>query len=491
MRSAATTTMSEPSEIAGRGFIVGDRRVPTGSAGEYVHHNPATGRPQATVPLAGTAEVADAVDAARDALPAWRSRPVDERATILYRLADRLDAERDPAARLWALEAGMPVSLMDPGAYTARWTRYYAGWADKIAGRVLPVHGATGLDYTVPEPYGVVGVIPPWNGSMMGMGQKAAPALAAGNTVVAKPSEIAAFGALRFAELALEVGLPPGVLNVVVGGAEAGEALVRHRDVAKISLTGGGSTATKVMHAAADTITPLAFELGGKSASLLFPDADLDRAVPMSAFGFMALSGQGCALPTRLFVHDDIYDTVVDRLLAAVGHIPVGDPLDPATLMGPVVTETACRRILAMIDEAVATGAGALLTGGDRMGGGLAAGYFVAPTILGEVDDTSTIARSEVFGPVLCVFRFHDEDEAVGRANASEYGLGANVYTSDVSRAHRLARRLEAGSITINGGAGLGPTAPFGGVKASGFGREGGYEGIAEYVRPKNVYVNI
>ncbi len=484
-------TSSPIERIAAAGFIVGDRRVARGRGGVATHHDPTTGRPQAEVALGGAGDIADAVAEARNAAPAWRAKAADERAAILFRLADLLERERDEAARIWALEAGMPVSLMDPGGYTARWTRYYAGWVDKIEGRVIPTYPGQGLDYTLPEPYGVVGVIPPWNGSMMGMAQKAAPALAAGNTVVAKPPELAPFGAYRFAELALEAGLPPGVLNVVAGGAEAGEALVRHPDVAKISLTGGSATASAVMRAAADTLTPLALELGGKTASLIFPDADLDTAIPMSAYGFVVLSGQGCALPTRLLVHDDIYDDVIERLLAAVATVPIGDPLLPTTLMGPVISRPSCERILGLVEHAVSAGMGRLLAGGTRLGGALAEGYFVAPTVLGDVDPGSDIAQNEVFGPVLSVMRFTDDDDGVAKANATRYGLGANVYTSDVTRGHRLARRLEAGLVTINGSSGLSPNAPFGGFKASGFGREGGREGLDEYLRTKNVYVNL
>lgn len=476
--------------IAREGFLIGDERRPATSNPQYVHHRPSTGVAQASVALGTAADIDDAVAAANDALPAWRSFAAERRAAILFRLADLLDAEAQQCGQLWAVEAGMPVAILEAGKYTARWVRYYAGWVDKIEGRVVPVSGR-GLDYTLREPYGVVGVIPPWNGSMMGMGQKAAPALAAGNTVVAKPPELAPFGAYRFAELALEAGLPPGVLNVVAGGAEAGDALVRHRTVAKVSFTGGGPTATRVMQAAAETLTPLALELGGKSANLVFPDADLDRAIPMSAFGFSALAGQGCALPTRLLVHRDVYDEVVERLVAMVELTPVGDPLDPGTFMGPVISEPSCHRILRIVDEARSSGSGRLVTGGHRLEGALADGYFVAPTVFADVDPTSALAQNEVFGPVLSVIPFGDEDDAVAIANSTRYALGAIAHTTDLARAHRLARRLDAGFVAINGSDGLPPTAPFGGMRQSGFGREGGREGLDEFLTTKNVYLNI
>jgi acyl-CoA reductase-like NAD-dependent aldehyde dehydrogenase len=325
---------------------------------------------------------------------------------------------------------------------------------------------------------------------MMGMGQKVSPALAAGNTVVAKPPEISPFGALLFAELALEAGLPPGVLNVVPGGAVAGDALVRHPGVDKVSFTGGTETARAVMAAAAETLTPLALELGGKSANVIFADADLDLAVSSAAFlGAGLLSGQGCALPTRLYVHDDVYDEVVARLVAQVEATRVGDPLDPRVMVGPVVTEAACTRILGVIERAVQERAGSLLTGGNRLGGDLADGYFIAPTVFGDVDHASDLARDEVFGPVLSVLRFHDEDEIVQKVNDSRYGLAAYLHTRDIGRAHRLAARFEVGSVTINAFPPGSPTAPFGGYKQSGFGREGGRPGIDEFLRVKNVFV--
>jgi aldehyde dehydrogenase (NAD+) len=472
--------------LAARGHIIGDGRSTGASGGLYAHHNPATGVLQAEVPLAGVAEVDDAVTVARHARASWRVMPMSERMAILHRLADLLDARDDEACAINALDNGTPVSGMRSGAYTAAWTRYYAGWIDKLDGEVVPV-GDEVLDVVVPEPYGVVGAIVPWNGPMMGMGQKAVPALAAGNTVVVKPPELAPFGALRFAELALEAGLPAGALNVVVGGA-AGDALVRHPGVDKVSFTGGCATARSVMAAASETLTPLTFELGGKSANIVFPDADLDVATSMAAMlGAVLLSGQGCALPTRLYVHGDVYDEVVARVVTQVERVHIGDPFDPSVLMGPVVNATACERILGVIARAVDDGAGKLLTGGERLGGPLADGYFVAPTVFGDVDHESPLAREEIFGPVLSVLRFYDEDEVVAKANDSAFGLSAYVHTRDGGRARRVARQLEVGTVVVNGFPGMSPGAPFGGVKQSGFGREGGRAGIEEFVRHKNI----
>jgi acyl-CoA reductase-like NAD-dependent aldehyde dehydrogenase len=473
--------------LAARGHIVGDGRSTGDSGGVYAHHNPATGVLQAEVALGGRVEIEAAVAQARDTRATWRAVPMGERIAILHRLADLLEEHDDEACAINALDNGTPASAMRSGAYTAAWTRYYAGWIDKLDGEVVPV-GDDALDVVLPEPYGVIGAIVPWNGPMMGMGQKAVPALAAGNTVVVKPPELAPFGALRFAELALEAGLPPGALNVVVGGAVAGDALVRHPGVDKVSFTGGCATARSVMAAAAETLTPLTFELGGKSANIVFPDADLDVATSMAAMlGTVLLSGQGCALPTRLYVHDDVYDEVVSRVVTQVERVHIGDPFDPSVLMGPVVSEAACLRILGVITRAVDEGAGKLLTGGERLGGALADGYYIAPTVFGDVDHDSSLAREEIFGPVLSVLRFHDEEEVVARANDSDFGLSAYVHTRDGARAQRVARRLEVGTVIVNGFPGMSPGAPFGGVKQSGFGREGGRAGIEEFVRRKNI----
>ncbi len=376
---------------------------------------------------------------------------------------------------------------MRPGTYAARWVRYYAGWCDKLDGELLP--GSAGLSYVRPEPYGVIAAIPPWNGSMMGMGQKVAPALAAGNSVVVKAPEIAPFGMLRFAELALEAGVPRGVLNVVVGDAGAGEALVRHAGVDKITFTGGTATGRRVMAAAAENITPVTLELGGKSANIVFPDADLDAASSMAAMlGVGLLSGQGCALPTRLYVHEDVYDAVATQVVATVEALAVGDPLDAAVLVGPVVHEPALERILGVIERARSDGAN-LLCGGIRAGGALADGYFIAPTVFGDVEHGSDLARHEVFGPVLAILRFSDEDEVVAKANDSTFGLAAYVHSRDVSRIQRIAHQLEAGTVTVNGFPAMSPSAPFGGYKQSGFGREGGRAGIDEFLRSKSVYI--
>jgi acyl-CoA reductase-like NAD-dependent aldehyde dehydrogenase len=473
--------------LASQGHLVGDEWRTSDRGGAYVHRYAATGAAQADVGLAGPADVDAAVAAAQAAQPAWATTPPLERAGLLFKLAELLEERSTEAAELAALDNGTPMSVIDPGRYTAAWVRYYAGWCDKLDGDVVP--GGTGLSYVKLEPYGVIAALPPWNGSMMGMGQKCGPALAAGNAVVAKPPELAPFGMLRFAELALEAGLPPGVLNVVVGDAGAGSALVGHPGIGKITFTGGVATARTLMAAAAVNLTPLALELGGKSANIVFPDADLDTAAAMAAtFGTALLSGQGCALPTRTYVHDDVYDVVVEKILHALGSLRVGDPLDPATFIGPVVTETAMERILGVVARARADGA-RVLTGGDRLGGELASGWFVAPTVFGDVDHESELARDEVFGPVQAILRFSSEDEVVTKANDSDLGLAAYLHTADAARVQRIVDSVEAGTVVVNGAGGMSPAAPFGGYKHSGFGREGGRAGIEEMVRRKTVFV--
>jgi acyl-CoA reductase-like NAD-dependent aldehyde dehydrogenase len=320
---------------------------------------------------------------------------------------------------------------------------------------------------------------------------KVAPALAAGNCVVLKPSELAPFTPQVFGEICLDAGLPPGVVNVVTGGPEAGEALVSHPDVGKISFTGGGATARRVMESAARMLTPVVLELGGKSANIVFPDADLDAAATMACqTGVLNLAGQVCSLPTRLLVHDSVFDDVLARVAERAKATKVGMPFEAGTQMGPVITEASCTRILGVIERAVSDGA-RLLTGGARLGGDLADGFFIAPTVFGDVDPASGLAQAEVFGPVLSAIRFRDEDEAVAIANGTPYGLAGYVWTADLKRAHRVASGLEAGWIGVNGFPPMPPNVPFGGFKQSGFGREGGLAGVLEFVRTKNVYVDL
>jgi aldehyde dehydrogenase (NAD+) len=482
-------TVLDPETVLPTGVLVGGDWVQETSVGTLPHYNAATGKVQRHFAAAGAAEVDAAVAAARAALPAWRAwRPVDRR-DLLRRLADMLRAEAADFAAISTLEAGMigPLAAFQ-APRAAEWIDYYAGWADKIEGATVPMPGA--FDYTVHEPIGVVAVILTWNGPTGTIGMKVPAALAAGCTVVLKPAELAPFSAVRFGKLCLDAGFPPGVVNVVPGGADAGDALVRHPGVDKISFTGGPATAQRIQAACAETLTPLLLELGGKSANLVFADADLDVAAQKSAAGIAGMSGQACVAPTRLLVQDGVYDEVVERVLGHLSKLRLGDPRSPDTTMGPVISGAAADRIVGSVDRARREHSGELLLGGERAGGDLADGYFVPPTVFGDVDPTSDLAQNELFGPVLSVVRFHDEAEAVAIANATAFGLAAYVHTSNVSRALRLASQLDAGNVSINGGAVVaGPYGPFGGFGRSGYGKEGGLAGLLEYTRTKNVNI--
>ena len=317
-------------------------------------------------------------------------------------------------------------------------------------------------------------------------------ALAAGNAVVLKPPTQTPFIALRFGELALEAGIPAGALNVVPGDAEAGEALIAHPLVGKVSFTGGEAVAKAVMRTAAEHLKPLALELGGKSANIIFADADLDKAAAMAATcSLVPLAGQGCVLPTRVYAHDAIFDEFVDRVQANAQGFTLGDPLDRSTVVGPVISEAAAQRIIGVIERAKAESGGKLVAGGRRGQGALAAGSFVEPTVFADVAHDSHLAREEVFGPVLTIVRFKDDGEAVAKANDSRFGLGAYLHTRDLSRAHSVASRLEAGCVAVNGMLPMSPNQPFGGFKQSGFGREGGRPGLEEFMQIKQVLLHL
>jgi aldehyde dehydrogenase (NAD+) len=482
--------MTSTTDTISTGLLIGGDRITNTSGGYHAHIYPATGGPNATVPLAGAAEIDRAAASAWDAHREWMSLTVDRRRDLLIDLADAVHEDLDQLARLNVHDYAVPISFAGTALLLERFLRYYAGYVDKPHGSSTPVDWSFDVNLIEREPYGVVGVITPWNGALAVTASCVAPALAAGNAVLLKPSELAPLASLRFGELCTQVGLPAGLVNVVPAGPEGGEALVRHPGIRKIHFTGGEATARKVLQSAAVNLTPVVAELGGKSANIVFDDADLDTAAMLSAHqGPLMQSGQSCACASRVLVHESVYDAFVEKFVAVVEGSTIGDPLDPAVVFGPVISQTAVDRILGVIDEAVATGAGELLAGGKRLGGELAHGFYLQPTVFAGVDNSSALAQTETFGPVVSVMKFSDEAEAVRIANDTPYGLNAFIQTNDLRRAHRVARRLEAGSVWINKYSDISPQGPYGGYKQSGFGRTGGLEGLQEFLQIKNIRI--
>ncbi|HEY7216291.1 MAG TPA: aldehyde dehydrogenase family protein [Thermoanaerobaculia bacterium] len=472
-------------------FIGGEWVEPAGGRTLDVE-NPATEEILTEVAAAGTADVDRAVAAARSALDGdwgWNT-PARERGRLLWRLADALEARIDEFARLETLDNGKPIfesRYVDvPAAVEA--LRYFAGWADKIMGETIPVSGPIVLAYTLREPVGVVAAITPWNFPLIQALWKIAPALACGNAVVHKPASYTPLSALKFAELVVECGLPPGALNVVTGsGAEVGNALVAHPGVAKVSFTGSTEVGRDIMRGAAATVKRVTLELGGKSPNIVFADADLDAAVKGAYNGIFYGKGEVCAAGSRLFVEEAVHGELVERLVARTKRLAPGDPLDPRTKLGALVSRKQRETVLGYVEEGKREGARVVHGGEAASIGGK--GWFMQPTILDGVSNDMKVAREEIFGPVLAVIPFKEVEEAVQLANASIYGLAAGVWTRDVGKAHQVARRLQAGTVWINQYNWYDSAAPFGGYKQSGFGRELGKQAIEAYTEVKTVYV--
>lgn len=471
---------------------IGHEERTNGSGGVHQHLHPVSQEVQADIPLAGAAEVHEAVRKAKAAQEAWRRTAPELRRDILNRLADLLSENRAELARNAAMDGGTPIIAGERGVDLAvAWTRYYAGWCDKLTGELTSTFDTRGeFSYSVPEPIGIVGIIITWNGPLISLGMKVCAALAAGNCVICKPAEITPFAPELFARLCSQAGVPDGVLSVLPGTSEAGEAIVRHRDIRKISFTGGPVTARKILEACAEDIKPSVMELGGKSASLMFPDCDIQAACERAIFWTIGiLSGQGCALPTRLLVHEDIYDEVVERLVAIASQFKVGDPMEEGIAVGPLINAAAVDRVLGMFERVRSERTGRFALGGNRCDGPLAKGNFVEPTIIVDVEPDSEIAQVEIFGPALVVMKFADEDDAVRIANNSQYGLAAYIQSDNLPRVLRLAERLNAGGVYVNGATQINPHTAFGGVGISGFGKEGGKAGIDEFLHYKTVTV--
>jgi acyl-CoA reductase-like NAD-dependent aldehyde dehydrogenase len=454
--------------------------------------DPHDGSVIAEVAEAGAVDVDRAVAAAGRAFAAWRGAPAAERGRLLLRLADAIEAHADELALLETRDTGHPLrdttGLDVPR--TAATFRYFGGMADKHQGTVVPVERGF-LNYVTREPLGVVGQIVPWNFPLMFTSWKLGPALAAGNTVVLKPAELTPMTALRVAELITEVGFPPGVVNVVPGyGPTAGQRLVEHSGVAKVSFTGSTAVGRGVVTGSAGNLKQVHLELGGKGANIVFPDADLPAAVGGTAFGIFHNQGQACIAASRLIVHDDVADEFLDRLVALARSIRLGDPKDPATEMGPLTSPGHRDRVLSYLKVAVDEG-GEVLTGGRAPEAPeLAGGCYVEPTIV-RAEPSHRVAREEVFGPFMTVHRFATEEEALAIANGVDYGLGGGLWTRDLSRAHRIARELRAGMVWVNSYKRVNPGSPFGGVGASGYGREMGFEAMREYTEAKSVWINV
>jgi acyl-CoA reductase-like NAD-dependent aldehyde dehydrogenase len=495
-----TTTLPDALSDATRDFVARDHGLLIG--GEWSASadgrtfetlDPATGTPIASVPQAGPEEVDRAVAAARaafaDGAP-WRAMPAPQRALHIHRLADLIEEHATELAEIESLDNGKPVTMAKAVdvALTVAHFRYFAGWPTKIEGRVVPtLHGDTMFSYVLKEPVGVCGQIVPWNFPLLMASWKVAPALAAGCTIVLKPAEQTPLSALRLGELALEAGIPPGVLNVITGDGATGAALVDHDDVDKVAFTGSTVVGREIGAKCGGALKRVTLELGGKSPNIILPDADLEAAVAGSFQAIYFNSGQACNAGSRLFVHRDQFDEVVAGLAEQAGKTQVGPGLDPSTHLGPLVSAEQLDRVTGYIEAGKSEGAELLAGGGGASGGN--GGYFVEPTLFTATDDSLSIAREEIFGPVLVALPYESLEEVAARANDTEYGLAAGVWTRSLSDAHKLASLLRAGSVYVNNWRGGDPGLPFGGFKASGVGREHGREGLEGYLEAKSVSI--
>jgi acyl-CoA reductase-like NAD-dependent aldehyde dehydrogenase len=472
-------------------LVIGGERLEAADRRTFETFDPATGRPIAEVPYAGAEDVDRAVRAAREAFEdgRWNGIAAAQRTRAMLALADAVQEHADELAELESLDNGKPLKLAKrvDVPLTVEHLRYFAGWPTKIAGETLPVAQRNMHCYTLKEPVGVCAQIIPWNFPLLMSAWKIAPALAAGCTTVLKPAEQTPLTALRLGELALEAGFPEGVLNVITGDGETGAALVEHPGVDKIAFTGSTAVGREIGAKAGRALKRITLELGGKSPNIILPDANLEAAVKGSYQAIYYNTGQACNAGSRLFVHRDQYDDVVAGLVEAAGKARLGPGLDPATQLGPLISAEQEDRVRGYIEAGKSEGA-ELVTGGEKRGDG---GWFIEPTLFSATRDDLTIAREEIFGPVLVALPYESIEEVARRANDTNYGLAAGVWTRSLSSAHKLAGLLRAGDIWINTWSAGDPAAPFGGFKASGVGREHGRLGLEAYLENKTVWVNL
>ncbi len=483
------------SELKKHRMLIGGQWLDPASGAWFESLNPFTAAPWALIPRGGKEDVDRAVAAAKAAFydGEWRRLTATARGALLSRLGDLISAEASKLAEIETTDNGKLIAEMRGQLnYIPQWFHYFGGLADKIEGRVIPIDKAGVFNFTREEPLGVVAAITPWNSPLLLAAWKLAPALAAGNTVVWKPSEFSSVSALAFGELFERAGFPPGVVNIVTGfGAEVGEPLITHRDVSKIAFTGGDKTGEHVYQLAARGLKRVTLELGGKSANIVFDDADMDQAVKGVVSGIFAATGQTCIAGSRALIHRPILDKFVEELLALAKTARMGNPLDLGTQVGPITTRPQYEKVLDYVRIAKEEGAVCRLGGAPAQRPECGSGWFVEPTIFTGVKPDMRIAQEEVFGPVLSIIPFDTEDEAVRIANGTVYGLAAGVWTTSIRRALMMSERLEAGTVWVNTYRAVSYMSPFGGYKRSGIGRESGIDAIREYLQTKSVWIDI